>query len=182
MEELGFIHGRFQVFHNDHLRYAMEAKKQCEVLLVGITSPNCSSLIYENVDPHRSLKEANPFTFFERYQMIEGALLEAGINRMDFEILPYPIETPNVLVNFIPIQATSFFTIYDDWGKEKLNRLRSLGYKTIVLWDKNDKDMSSSQIRSLIVAKKEWKHFVPHSVYKYIVENHLDERIRETCK
>ena len=27
MIELGFIHGRFQLFHNDHLRYALLAKE-----------------------------------------------------------------------------------------------------------------------------------------------------------
>ena len=32
MVELGFIHGRFQLFHNDHLRYALLAKEQCEKL------------------------------------------------------------------------------------------------------------------------------------------------------
>ena len=37
MVELGFIHGRFQLFHNDHLQYALLAKEQCEKLIVGIT-------------------------------------------------------------------------------------------------------------------------------------------------
>jgi nicotinamide-nucleotide adenylyltransferase len=39
MEELGFIHGRFQLFHNDHLNYALLAKSQCKKLIVVITSP-----------------------------------------------------------------------------------------------------------------------------------------------
>ena len=179
MENVGFIHGRFQLFHNDHLKYALEAKKQCRTLLVGITSPDCSSLVYESVDPHRSQKKSNPFTFFERYQMIESALLENGIDRRQFEILPYPIETPQALPNYIPTYATSFFTIYDVWGKEKLNRLSKLGYKTIVLWEKEEKTISSSQIRQLIADNKEWKQFVPTSVFSYIVENHLDDRVRE---
>ena len=49
MIELGFIHGRFQLFHNDHLRYALLAKEQCKKLIVGITSPENASLIREEV-------------------------------------------------------------------------------------------------------------------------------------
>ena len=54
MVELGFIHGRFQLFHNDHLNYAMLAKAQCKKLIVGITSPENATLIREEVDPRGS--------------------------------------------------------------------------------------------------------------------------------
>ena len=59
MVELGFIHGRFQLFHNDHLNYALLAKEQCKKLIVGITSPENASLIREEVDPHRSEAASN---------------------------------------------------------------------------------------------------------------------------
>ena len=118
MVELGFIHGRFQLFHNDHLNYALLAKEQCKKLIVGITSPENATLIREEVDPHRSEAASNPFTYFERYNMVKLALLEAGVKREDFEIVPYPIERPEILYNYVPLSATSFFTIYDKWGDE----------------------------------------------------------------
>lgn len=177
MIKTGFIHGRFQLFHNDHLEYALAAKKRCEILIVGITSPNNALLTYEGIDPHRSSALANPFTYFERYQMIKLSLLAAGLKREEFEIVPFPIETPNCLQNYIPVTATSFFTIYDEWGEEKLRRLRELGYNVNVLWRDKKKALSSTTVRELIAAGQKWNHLVPAAVYNYVQDNNLNERI-----
>ena len=182
MVELGFIHGRFQLFHNDHLQYALLAKEQCKKLIVGITSPENASLFREEVDPHRSEAASNPFTYYERYNMVKLALLEAGVKREDFEIVPYPIERPEILYNYVPLHATSFFTIYDDWGYEKLHRLGALGYDTHVLFDKREKAMCSTEIRQKIVDGDEWKDMVPNAVYEYIVENQLTEKVIKLLK
>ena len=182
MVELVFIHGRFQLFHNDHLKYALLAKEQCEKLIVGITSPENANLLREEVDPHRSNAAANPFTFYERFNMVKVALLEAGLKREDFEIVPYPIERPEILYNYVPLSATSFFTIYDDWGYEKLHRLGELGYGTHVLFDTRDKAMCSTEIRQKIVEEQDWKQMVPPAVYKYIVENNLIEKVKQAMK
>lgn len=182
MVELGFIHGRFQLFHNDHLKYALLAKEQCEKLIVGITSPENLNLLREEVDPHRSNASANPFTFYERFNMVKLALMEAGIKREEFEIIPYPIERPEILYNYIPTSATSFFTIYDDWGYEKLHRLKELGYGTVVLFDTREKAMCSTEIRQKIVEECDWKQMVPPAVYKYIVENNLIDKVKQAMK
>lgn len=179
MIELGFIHGRFQLFHNDHLKYALLAKQQCEKLIVGITSPENATLIREEVDPHRSNAAANPFTFYERFMMIKLALLEAGLKREDFEILPFPIERPEILYNYVPLSATSFFTIYDDWGYEKLHRLSELGYGTVVLFDTRNKAMCSTEIRQKICNEQDWKQMVPPAVYQYIIENGLTQKVKQ---
>lgn len=182
MIELGFIHGRFQLFHNDHLTYALEAKKQCKKLIVGVTSPENSHLIREEIDPHRSNPSDNPFTFYERFSMIKAALLEAGVKREDFEIIPYPIENPDILYNYIPLNATSFFTIYDKWGYEKLHRLGELGYNTVVLFDDHEKKMCSTDIRNAIVnGTEEWKKLVPNAVCEYLVENDLLDKVKKCC-
>ena len=113
--------------------------------------------------------------------MIKAALLEAGLKREDFEIIPYPIENPDILYNYIPLNATSFFTIYDKWGYEKLHRLGELGYNTIVLFDDHEKKMSSTDIRTAIVNGTEWKHLVPNAVYEYLIENNLLEKVIKCC-
>lgn len=182
MVELGFIHGRFQLFHNDHLKYALLAKEKCKKLIVGITSPENTVLIHEEIDPHRSESTSNPFTYFERYEMIKLALLGAGIKREDFEIVPYPIERPEILCNYVPLSAMSFFTIYDDWGYEKLHRLGELGYSTYVLFDKREKAMCSTEIRQRIVSGEEWKDMVPNAVYEYIIASNLTEKLIKLLK
>lgn len=182
MIELGFIHGRFQLFHNDHLRYALLAKEQCQKLIVGITSPENANLLREEVDPHRSIASANPFTYYERFNMVKLALLEAGLKREEFEIVPYPIERPEILYNYIPISATSFFTIYDDWGYEKLHRIGKLGYETVVLFDTREKAMCSTEIRQKIVDDQDWKYMVPPAVCKYIEENNLLDKVKQAMQ
>ena len=182
MIKLGFIHGRFPLFHNDHLKYALLAKERCKKLIVGITSPENANLLREEVDPHRSNASANPFTYYERFNMVKLALLEAGVKREDFEIVPYPIERPEVLNNYIPLSATSFFTIYDDWGYEKLHRLGELGYGTIVLFDTREKAMCSTEIRQKIVNEQDWKQMVPSAVYKYIIDNNLTDKVKQAMK
>ena len=182
MVELGFIHGRFQLFHNDHLRYALLAKQQCEKLIVGITSPENASLIREEVDPHRSEAASNPFTYYERFNMVKLALLGAGLKREDFEIVPYPIERPEILYNYVPLGATAFFTIYDDWGYEKLNRLKNLGYGTVVLFDTRQKAMCSTEIRQKMVNGDNWKQMVPEAVYQYVVENNLVDKVKQVLQ
>jgi len=103
--------------------------------------------------------------------------LEAGVPREDFEIVPYPIERPEILYNYVPLSATSFFTIYDDWGYEKLHRLGELGYGTHVLFDKREKAMCSTEIRQKIVDGTEWKDMVPNAVYEYVIANGLTEKV-----
>lgn len=177
MIELGFIHGRFQLFHNEHLQYALDAKARCKKLIVGITSPENATLIREEVDPHRSSASANPFTFYERFNMVKVALLAAGVPREDFEIVPYPIERPEILYNYVPLTATSFFTIYDKWGEEKLHRLSELGYGTVVI-PRGEKGMCSTEIRTKIIKEEDWKNMVPEAVYNYIIDNNLTEKVK----
>ncbi|MBR1431516.1 adenylyltransferase/cytidyltransferase family protein [Ruminococcus sp.] len=181
MEKLGFIHGRFQLFHNEHLQYALDAKKHCEKLIVGITSPENALLIREDIDPHRSNSEDNPFTFYERFNMIKAALLEAGIPREDFEIVPFPIERPEILYNYVPLGTTSYFTIYDQWGYEKLHRLTEVGYKTFVI-PRGEKGMCSTEIRHKIIGEEDWKQMVPNAVYEYIMENNLTDKVKLALK
>ncbi|MFC1888297.1 hypothetical protein ACFL4G_00935, partial [Thermodesulfobacteriota bacterium] len=58
MEETGVIHGRFQVFHNDHLAYVLAGKARCRHLVVAITNPDPTLTRDDPADPDRS---AYPF-------------------------------------------------------------------------------------------------------------------------
>ena len=62
----GFVHGRFQPFHNGHLEYLRGALERCEELFVGITNPDLSHVRPEPEDPLRHLPESNPWSYVER--------------------------------------------------------------------------------------------------------------------
>ena len=62
MTDVGVIHGRFQVLHNDHFEYLMAAKSRCRHMVVGITNPDPSLTRSDPADPQRSSPGANPLT------------------------------------------------------------------------------------------------------------------------
>ena len=179
MIQLGAVCGRFQIFHNDHLQYVLAAKARCERLIVGITSPDKSVNPLEAVDPHRALDEANPCTYYERMKMVEAVLLEAGMQREDFDIVPFPIGRPELLRFYIPFGTCIYVTILDEWGHCKTERLRDFGYSVTVLWEKKEKLISSSMIRKRIIEGKEWHQFVPKATWRYVTETGINQRIRE---
>ena len=178
MVKLGAVCGRFQIFHSDHLRYVLAAAERCEHLIVGITSPDVSVSPAEAADANRGKAEANPCTYYERMKMVEAALLEAGLLRDKFDIVPFPIGKIELLPSYLPREARIFVTILDKWGHEKTQRMRDHGYEVEVLWERTDKFISSSMLRECIVKGEEWQEFVPAASYRFILENGIDKRIK----
>jgi len=179
--DLGVIHGRFQVLHNDHIKYLLAGKNLCKQLVVGITNPDPSLTRDSNTNPHRSTPMANPLTYYERYLMIQAALLEQGLKYSEFSIVPFPINLPELLKYYVPTDAVFFLTIYDDWGRQKKQYFESLGLKIHVLWEVTleKKGLSSSDIRDAIINNKQWEQFVPMSVARLINEWNIINRLRE---
>ena len=124
---LGLIHGRFQVLHNDHLKYLLAGKALCDRLIVGVTNPDESSTTDEPSDPHRSDARNNPLTYAEREAMIRAALTEAGVPKTDFDVIPFPICKPEQVAAIAPRDAVYYLTIYDDWGPGKTEPFQGAG-------------------------------------------------------
>lgn len=181
--KIGVIHGRFQGLHNGHLEYLLEGKKRCERLIIGITNytGNTKDERISRIDTHRLDSSANPFTFFERLEMIRAALLGEGICESEFTIVPFPIETPDLIFNFVPKDAVFFMTIYDDWGRDKFKTLSDLGVNVEVMWERTpeQKPISGSLLRKTIAEGGNWENLVPSSVADYIKEHDLCGRIAD---
>lgn len=182
MDELGVIHGRFQVLHNDHMKYLLAGKERCKHLIIGICNPEIDLTKYTSSNPHRSKRSSNPLTYFERMECIKYSMIEAGVNQEEFDIVPFPINFPEKIYNYAPKNAKYYMTIYDEWGEEKLKSLKNdLKLDVEVLWrvTLSNKGISASDIRKYIQEGKEWKQFVPNFVYNYITKNDIDKRIKE---
>ncbi|MFW9818296.1 MAG: adenylyltransferase/cytidyltransferase family protein [Candidatus Thorarchaeota archaeon] len=164
--KLGVIHGRFQVLHNDHIKYLLAGKRLCKYLVVGITNPDPSLTRDSKANPHRSKPIANPLTYYERYMMVQAALLEQGLKYSEFSIVPFPINVPELLKFYVPLDAVFFLTIYDDWGRQKKQFFESLGLKIHILWEVKleNKGLSSSDIRKDMIKDSQWEQYVPKSV------------------
>jgi cytidyltransferase-like protein len=177
---IGVVHGRFQPLHLDHLKYILAAAEHCDNLFVGITNPDPELSAYHESDPQRSRTAANPFSYWERLLMIRASLPEAGINLSKFDVVPFPINRPELLRNYVPDKATFYMTIYDEWGHHKRDILLSQKFNVEVLWqrDQSLKGITATMVREYIAAGDDWEKFVPKGTAQIIKRFHLDERIR----
>ena len=180
MTETGVIHGRFQVLHNDHLNYLLAGKNRCKHLVVGITNPDPTLTRDDPSDPQRSLPTTNPLSYYERYLLIQAALLEAGLKAEEFAVVPLPINLPELYRHYVPLEAVFFLTIYDAWGESKLHQFESLGLKTEVLWRKRleEKGLSGAFIRKKMISGEPWKHLIPPSAARLLKDWDIPGRLR----
>jgi len=178
-KRVGVIHGKFQLLHKGHMEYLLEGKRRCDFLYIGITNPDVLLTKEHVTDKNRSNPKSNPFMYYERMEMIRDALLEEGIKKDEFEIVPFPINIPELLKFYIPMDATFFITIYDEWGWHKYNLLKKMDLIIDLMWvrEMSERYTSGTEVRNLIANNKEWEYLVPNSVVKYIKEKELDKRI-----
>lgn len=174
----GSVHGRFQPLHKGHLNYFLAAKEYCDFMWVGITQYDIHSLLESPNDPHRQERMHNPLTFFERVEMITNALSDNGLKLDEFDIVPFPIETPECLPDFLPTTVPIFTTIYDQWNRHKIEVLKERGYEIIVLWEDTTKIFDGITIRELIyVGDESWKQKVPLATIDVIEKYHIRDRL-----
>lgn len=116
--------------------------------------------------------------------MVEAALLGAGLRCRDFTIVPFPVNLPDRYAHYVPMDADFFLSIYDDWGRPKLQYFKEMGFATFVLWEVPPikKRGSGSKIRCRLSTGRPWKHLVPASVVPMIENRNNPERIKKLGK
>jgi nicotinamide mononucleotide adenylyltransferase len=179
--EVGVIHGRFQVLHNDHVKYLLAGKERCRHLVVGITNAEPDMIQAEEADPQRGTPLANPLTYYERYQLVRFALEEAGVSFHDFSIVPLPISHPARYHHYVPMDAVFFLSIYDDWGRRKQHYFASQGLKTCVLREvtPQEKGISATAVRQRMLRGEPWQALVPGSVASLLEKWDIPGRLRD---
>jgi nicotinamide mononucleotide adenylyltransferase len=159
------------------LEYVLAAQRLCDYLWVGITKYDITATDSNPLGRHRERPESNPLTFFERIGIISEVLVEAGIDRGKFGFVPFPIETPQRLPDFMPVSIPCYTTICEAWNREKIEVLKSLGYDVRVLYQRDKKAVSGAAIRHDIAAGGNlWKASVPQATARAVEQ--LDLRTR----
>ena len=130
---------------------------------------------------NRDSVSANPLSFLDRRELVDAALVAAGIDRSRFRVTPFPIELPEKLCEFIPTNCVCFTTRVTEWNDEKVKRLHNHGFPTEIL-DTSEVDnirvTSGTEIRRLIRSGgQDWQKFVPQAVAK-MISTRLKERFR----
>ena len=176
----GVIHGRFQVLHNDHVKYIMAGKTLCRHLVVGITNPDPFLTKMEDADPERNNPLANPLTYYERYALVNAVLEAEGLKPHQFSVVPFPVNFPERYKYYVPMDAVFFLAIYDEWGKKKLSYFQEQGLKTHILREvpQEQKGISASEVRELMVKEMPWGHLVPRGVSMLLNEWGVPNRLK----
>jgi cytidyltransferase-like protein len=183
-DRYGLVLGRFQPLHLGHMEYLNAAKGRSSHLVIGITNPDNHALVYDPADPDRSRPDNNPFSYFDRQQMISASLVESGWDYESFSIVPASINRPQDMKSFLPPPActTAYITVYDEWGDKKAGRISSLGYAVDILWrrEKNDRLTRGTDVRDMIRSgNAAWRELVPRAVSRYLDESGWGELLSD---
>lgn len=174
------VHGRFQPLHKGHLEYLLTAKEHCDFLWVGVTQFDVLNLANSPHDLHRENPLNNPLSYFERAEMIVDVLTEAGLGLAEFGVLPFPVDRPESLVNFLPLSIPIMTTICEPWNEFKVDLLRSLGYEVVVLWRRDVKLYDGMDVRNRIrQGDLTWRERVPPASARIIEKYDLSARLRD---
>ncbi|MCI4328233.1 MAG: nicotinamide-nucleotide adenylyltransferase, partial [Thermoplasmata archaeon] len=118
----------------------------------------------------------NPFTGGERFEMIERALLEAGIS--NYHPLPIPdIERHSVWVSHVVSLLPTFDRVYTNnpLTRELFERAGH-AVEATPLFDRGR--WEGTRVRSTMEEGGAWTELVPPSVARYLEEIHGPERLR----
>lgn len=178
--KIGSIHGRFQPFHNEHLEYALAALELCDYLWIGITQYDIEELKKCQTSPNRSSLTANPLTYIERVKIITDALKDAKVDKSRFAFVPFPIDEPDKLYQFVDKNTVCYTTVREEWNRAKVERLIASGYDVHVLWENlGDKKISSTLIRDYLISGDEsWKAMVQPSTIENLLSLGICERLQ----
>lgn len=170
MGNLGMVHGRFQPFHNEHLEYVLSGLKRCKRLIIGITNPEPSEFKFKKSSNHRHLVESNPFTFFQRMEMIKQALTDLNIDLKLVSVVPlylfdhlkweFYLPNPNI--------TTQYVRVFSSWERKKIETFKSYGFKVEIIDKGVKKNMTGTLVRKLIGSDDDWERYVPNATSRII--------------
>ena len=163
-----------------HQEYIHAAIERCDFLWIGIARPDIQEDLPCDIAKHREDRESNPLTYFERIRIIREMLFNLGVRQSQFDFVPFPIDQPERLRDFLDISVVCFTTIYDDWNRHKINVLKKLGYEVEVLWEREHKKYNGQIIRELIRnSLGGWEEMVPLATEKAVRSLNLQQRLVE---
>jgi cytidyltransferase-like protein len=164
-ESLVCVTGRFQPVHDDHLRLFQVALAAGDRLVVAVTNPDPDTRHAEPTSDHRHRAEANPFTYYERIELLTAALAAAdglGAERAArVRIVPFDLGRPEHWSHYVPSHAVQYVGVYGPWEREKVARLVAGGYRTVEVHGDQRTRRTSSAIRSALRAGAGWEPLVP---------------------
>lgn len=165
----GLIIGRFQPFHNGHLKLVQQVLEECEELIIVIGSAQFNYLYKD------------PFTAGERIEMIHATISFQKIDHCKIFLIPLVnFENNACWLEYLKSMVPKFEIIYS--GNEYV---RYLSKKDIIVKEPifiNKIKFNGENIRRLIVNNEKWDDLVPVPVKELIMNVDGIERIKILSK
>jgi len=158
-EVLVCVTGRFQPVHDDHLRLFRTALAAGDRLVVAVTNPDPGTRRPEPESGHRHRADANPFTFYERVELLTAAL--AADRLQQARIVPFDLARPEHWSHYVPLTAVQYVGVYGPWEAEKVRRLAAGGYRVVQVPGQQRTRRTSTAIRAALRAGQDWEPLVP---------------------
>lgn len=168
--KIGVLVGRFQPFHNGHLKAVRFALEHVGLLYIAVGSAQ------------KSHERRNPFTAGERIRMIKMAIDQAGIDCKRTIVVPVPdAEQHSVWVSYVDALVLDYDIVFSN---EPLTTqlFKERGRKTVPVPLAGRAIYKGTGIRERIETRKPWKHLVPKAVAKIIDEINGVDRVRNIPK
>ena len=156
--------GRFQPFHNGHLKAIQYILKKYDEIIIGIGSSQYS----RTVD--------NPFTSDERVEMIKVTLKSKNITNFKIILIP-DIHNPPKWVDHVLRIYSDFDVVVSNSNLTK-QLFFEKGFKVIETPIYSKENYSGRRIRIRIAKNQDWKDSVPSEVVNVIKKNNGVNRIK----
>jgi nicotinamide-nucleotide adenylyltransferase len=148
--------GRFQPFHNGHLKIIQHASKDYDEVIIGIGSSQ-----YDNT-------LENPFTSDERTLMIKKSLENEGITNFSTVLFPDIHNYPKWVSHVVSITSDFDVVLSNSSLTKRLFSEKGYVVKKTPIFDRSK--YSGKEIRERIIKDEQWENLVPEQVYKIIKE------------
>ena len=152
----GLMMGRFQPFHLGHLDLVRQILKDCDEIIIVITSSQFNYL------------DKDPFTAGERIEMIHNSLKESDVDLTRCIILAIENQF-NIATwsSYLKSMLPQFDKVYS--GNEYVKMLLADSKIEVVKPVFLDREQyNATKIRSMIVSDGDWEKFVPSAVSEFI--------------
>jgi nicotinamide-nucleotide adenylyltransferase len=152
----GLMMGRFQPFHLGHLDLVRQILKECDGVIIVITSSQFNYL------------DKDPFTAGERIEMIHNSLKESDVDLTRCIILAIENQF-NIATwsSYLKSMLPQFDKVYS--GNEYVKMLLADSKIEVIKPVFLDREKyNATKIRALIISGEDWGKFVPSAVSEFI--------------
>ena len=165
----GLFIGRFQPFHNGHVRALEWILKRCDEVVIAVGSTQ------------RSFDRTDLFTAGERAEMMRRAL-EA--RKLDEKCIIVPVSDINnnaLWVSHLSSLCPEFNVVFSNNPLVKL-LFSEAGVKVIAVPLFEREKCDGTYIRRLMLSGGKWRELVPKEVAEFIAERKGADRLKEVSK